>query len=212
MAITSRNPAGRPVSEELTLQLHRALISELENKQFHELSLDGIAKAAGVARPTLYRRYSSISQLALATLETQSKASFVMPYTASLLDDLTTYLNGVATVLHSDAPLSRALRGVLAGALVDSSRQEPFSMLLKKRREPVLSRLQAEQPKWKKGEIEHIADLLFGPILYRVLIRQESVSSPLTRIFVAEALSSRAKRGAYKNGAGEQFRKKRSPT
>lgn len=181
------------MSEKLTQQLHKALISELESKHFHELTLDGIAKAAGVARPTLYRRYSSIQQLAFAALETQSKVRLVMPYTASLADDLATYLSGVATVLHSDAPLSRALRGVLAGALVEATQRESFSRLIKKRREPVLARLNAERPKWKRSEIEHTADLLFGPILYRVLIRQESVSSRLTRVFVTEALSTHAK-------------------
>jgi AcrR family transcriptional regulator len=53
----SNNPNGRPRSVQITEKLHRALWDLLEELEYDEITMERVALAARVSRPTLYRRY-----------------------------------------------------------------------------------------------------------------------------------------------------------
>lgn len=65
-------------------------LAELVDVGFHALSLEGIAKRAGVNKTTLYRRWESKEALMLDAIRERAAARVPIPDTGSLRDDLLT--------------------------------------------------------------------------------------------------------------------------
>jgi AcrR family transcriptional regulator len=63
-AVTARGP-GRPRSEVIDAAIREATIGELLERGFLGLSMEAVAARAGVAKTTLYRRWSGTQDLAI---------------------------------------------------------------------------------------------------------------------------------------------------
>jgi AcrR family transcriptional regulator len=91
-ATAARRP-GRPPDPEadrLILQTAKRLLSE---QGYARMSMDAVARAAGVARTTLYRRYRDKSELVIAAIEhTRAAAGGAPPDTGSARRDLVEHL------------------------------------------------------------------------------------------------------------------------
>ncbi len=173
----SASALGRPRSEAVTQQLHAALWKLLEEEEFDALTMERVAETAGVTRPSLYRRYANLGELTLGALLSFGEAKLPMATTQDVSRDLRTYFAAVVRSLQPGTPVGRAMRGVLAHALTHPPFTQPFAAFLEARRRPVLVRLQAAKPQANSGEIDMLLDGLFGPVLYRLLIRQQPVSA-----------------------------------
>ena len=171
----SNNPSGRPRSEQLTKRIHAAFFSLLEPGSYHSLTLEAIAREAGVSRPALYRRYGSVGRVALAALESAGGEALPMVQTADLGQDLRRYFIALTAAVESSTVLGRALRAVLSESLSDAAFAPAFRAFLERRREPVRLRLRAQDPVAPPERIEAVMDALFGPVLYLQLIRQVEV-------------------------------------
>jgi AcrR family transcriptional regulator len=65
-------------------------LAELVDVGFHALSLEGIAKRAGVNKTTLYRRWGTKEALMLEAIRERASAKVPIPDTGNLRDDLVT--------------------------------------------------------------------------------------------------------------------------
>ncbi|MCE7003673.1 TetR/AcrR family transcriptional regulator [Kibdelosporangium philippinense] len=83
-----RRPGGR--SAHVRTSVLDAGLAELVDVGFHALSLEGIAKRAGVNKTTLYRRWESKEALMLDAIRERAAARVPIPDTGSLRDDLLT--------------------------------------------------------------------------------------------------------------------------
>lgn len=172
---TSNNPAGRPKSGALTERIHAAVFALLETRKYSELSIDAISVRAGVSRPAIYRRYTSVGHIVLAALEAKGPNVLPMPYTSNVKTDLCKYLQKLVAAIEEHSALGKALRGTLATALVDEGFQPDFKRFIATRRRPMLDRLHSWDDSSSEVLRESMADVLFGPLLYRLLIRHASV-------------------------------------
>lgn len=150
----------------------------------HGLTIEGVAARSGVAKTTIYRRWRSKEDLALAALLEliQQEPTPVRPvggtraalraHLARLIDNLNSKLYG------------RTVRGLISDLGVDLELARGF-------RERVLARrVAATRELLRRGidrgelrrdlDLELAVDLLLGPIYYRLTISGE----PLTRAFV----------------------------
>lgn len=66
----SREP-GRPRTPELGAAILDAALAELREKGYHRLSMNVVAGRAGVSKATIYRRWASKADVAIAALERQ---------------------------------------------------------------------------------------------------------------------------------------------
>lgn len=182
---TSNNPAGRPKSGVVTDRIHAAVFALLKRGGYSELSIDAISAQARVSRPAVYRRYTSVGQIVLAALEAKGPGMLPMPYTRDLKDDLCKYFQALAAAIKEHSTVGKALRGTLAAALVDRSFQRVFKRFIATRRQPVLDRLRVWDNLSSDTVLESIADTLFGPLLYRLLIRHVSIETKHIQEMVA---------------------------
>ncbi len=187
-ATKSNNPAGRPQSEKVTASLHKAVWKLIEETNYKELTIERIAETAGVSRPALYRRYSNVGELTLDALLAFDSATLLLPVSKNIDKDLCLYFEAITASLEPQNVVGKALRGVLAHALVHAAFAPKFAEFIAKRREPVRLRLLAWQPNLSEEMVELALDGLFGPILYRSLIRQIPTHSENIAFLVSQTL------------------------
>lgn len=169
---TTNNPAGRPRSGEVTERIHAAVFALMKTGSYRALSLEAIATRAGVSRPALYRRYANVGQIMLGALQAAGSAILPMPHTNDVRKDLCFYFNSLVASIAEDSVIGRALRGVLAAALTDPTLGSDFAQFIEKRREPVRQRLLEWDDALAAAQLDTALDSMFGPILYRLLIRR----------------------------------------
>src|SRR6188508_1821539 len=87
-------PRGRPLDPEIDDAIVRAAAEQLLAHGIQRMTVPGVAAAAGVAKTTVYRRYSTPAQLALAAIG-RLNASDTGPDTGSARDDLLQLLESV---------------------------------------------------------------------------------------------------------------------
>ncbi len=78
---------GRPLDPEIDDAIVRAAMAELLDGGIQRMTVPGVAAAAGVAKTTVYRRYSSPAELALAAIA-RFNATAPDPATGSARSDL----------------------------------------------------------------------------------------------------------------------------
>ena len=82
---------GRPRDESVDEAILTATVRLLHDEGFARMSIAGVAEAAGVGRPAIYRRYRDKTELVLAAIEFM-RARVPAPDTGDARKDLTTHL------------------------------------------------------------------------------------------------------------------------
>jgi AcrR family transcriptional regulator len=85
-AVVKRRPGGR--SARVRTAVLVATVEELAAVGYSELSLDGVARRAGVHRTTLYRRWGTREALILEVMVERTSQAVTVPDTGSLREDL----------------------------------------------------------------------------------------------------------------------------
>jgi AcrR family transcriptional regulator len=116
-------PRGRPRSRQADHAIHDAVLALLEEQGYAELSIEGVAERAGVAKTTIYRRYSSKPTLVAHALLDESAATLAVPDTGSLRRDLVLLLRGMAELL-SRPYWARTVPAIAAAAVDDPELDE----------------------------------------------------------------------------------------
>jgi AcrR family transcriptional regulator len=83
---------GRPLDPEIDDAIVRAAAQLLVEHGIQRMTVPGVAAVAGVAKTTVYRRYASPAQLALAAIAHMNAASPDPPDTGTARQDLTVML------------------------------------------------------------------------------------------------------------------------
>ncbi|HEY2044251.1 MAG TPA: TetR/AcrR family transcriptional regulator [Jatrophihabitans sp.] len=85
---------GRPRSELVEAAILVAALDELAERGYRGLSMEAVAARAGVAKTTVYRRWSGKDDLVMQALQ-QMKGPIVAPAGGSVRDDLVYLVDGV---------------------------------------------------------------------------------------------------------------------
>jgi AcrR family transcriptional regulator len=79
-------PGGR--SAQVRAAVLEAGLAELASVGYHKLSLEGVARRAGVNKTTLYRRWGTLEALLLDAIRARATARVPIPDTGGLREDL----------------------------------------------------------------------------------------------------------------------------
>ncbi|MEU0539335.1 TetR/AcrR family transcriptional regulator [Nocardia sp. NPDC005978] len=172
-------PRGRPRRPGIDHDILRATLNILAAQGYSALSLEAVAKAAGVTRPTIYRRWPGKAALVAHALAA-GLPPLAAPDTGDPLADLRTVATNFITAFTESphAPVTFVLHA--------EARHDPelanhlFASYLAPRAAAVhtlITRAQATTQLRADLAPDLIRDLIFGPLVYRWLVAGE----PMTR-------------------------------
>ncbi|MCV7334559.1 TetR/AcrR family transcriptional regulator [Mycobacterium senegalense] len=152
----------------MTAAIESAFFEELAAVGYGRLSVDAVAKRAGVGKAAIYRRWKSKQDLAVDLVTKVAVAAIDVPDTGTLRGDVRAYLqNGREALTH------RLARTIIPDLLAEAARDPDYSATIAgKIREP--RRLKASQlfeRARQRGEIDDDADIdvaldMIGGALY----------------------------------------------
>ena len=179
IAVAASKTRGRQRSEESEDAILCATLRLLKTKPLRDISVDEIAREAGVGKATIYKWWPSKAYVALDAFLRKMNRMVPNPDTGSAETDLKEQIHYLATFYTS--PTGRIFGQFLAEAQSDRD----FARLLRDRfmkpRREIAGVIFDRAV--NRGEIDPtldrdlVLDLLYGPVMYRLLI----VQSPFGR-------------------------------
>ncbi len=162
--------------------IHAAVLAQLAEHGYAAMTIEAVARAAGVNKTTLYRWWPSKAALVGATFAHAVDGAFPVPDTGTLRDDL-------AALLHSKIDFFGTGPGRLAGDVLANVGSDPdlgqtAAALLRDNHAHIATVLDRAR---RRGEIVRaadpvvLADMLLGPVWFRVVVQRQ----PFTQADVA---------------------------
>lgn len=164
---------GRPRSEESRAAILAATWQLLQTTPLKKLSIESIAREAGVGKTTIYRWWPSKAAVAVDAFLAQIEAVLPFPDTETVAESLVLQVRQVVKAFQGD--IGQIVAGIIAEGQDDPEALASFrDRFLNPRREVAREVIQQGID---SGEFdaaldpELAMDILYGPIYYRLLIQ-----------------------------------------
>ncbi|MCC7547726.1 MAG: TetR/AcrR family transcriptional regulator [Burkholderiales bacterium] len=174
---------GRPRSEHSHEAILDAVLRLLEAEGYDALTIEGVARQAGVGKQTIYRWWKCKAELVLEAYANHAASKTPVPDRGSLRADLEAFL-GVAFKRLTDIS-GPIMRGLMADAVHDDEFREVLVSAFVAKRHDALR--QIFQRGMERGEVDLAADidlaceLILGPLWYRLLLQQGKLDARFAR-------------------------------
>lgn len=164
----SPNGRGRPRSAEIQEAIHSAFLEEMQDEGYNSVSIDSVARRAGISRTTIYRWYKDKDEIALEIAEGYVQQPDLDVPSGDYQSDIREYFSRTFDNANARGPLFTAL---MARAQCDKEfAQRVWTIFSKPRRELLDSIIEQNQASSRKGfRRETLLDLIFGAIWYRMM-------------------------------------------
>ncbi|WP_322049427.1 TetR/AcrR family transcriptional regulator [Paraburkholderia sp. J67] len=163
-------PGERARKKKLVLDAARELLAE---NGVSGLAVEGVASRSGVAKTTIYRRYRSKTDLALAVLLDMVDDVGAQPDVGDACSQLAAVVDRTIELLRSTL-MGRIMQGLVSEVATDPELAEAYRKNVVNRRLADIRRV--VERGIEKGELregldpEMVTDLLLGPIYYRLFL------------------------------------------
>lgn len=175
-------------TERAILDATRELLAE---GGVQRLTVEGVAARSGVAKTTIYRRWRSKDELALAVLLNMVEQIVELPDLGDTRAELIAFVNGAVEILGSTL-MGRVMQGLVSDLATDPALGQAF-------RERVVSYRVSEMRRLVERGIERgdlrpdtdvdlLHEALFGPVYYRLLLSGGTLDSGLAARLVDAVL------------------------
>lgn len=176
VANASKSPRRR--GAERTRELLEVTLVMADEVGYGGLSIEAIARRAGVGKHTIYRRWLSLHELLLDALEHVWVSDFDYRTTGSIREDLREQFIRSSTGLKK-APLGPIYRAVIAAAQSDEQlRDTIYERFLATVESRTLARVRLAQDRGELRsdvDLEPVIDVLAGSLYYRFLLSTRPV-------------------------------------
>ncbi|MFF4869915.1 TetR/AcrR family transcriptional regulator [Streptomyces sp. NPDC000961] len=169
-----RAPAGAAVlREDVTEAIRAAVFEELATVGFARMSIEGIARRAGVGKTAVYRRWKSKLSLVLDLVGAFAAQGLPAPATGSLYGDVRALLEVAAQAL-SHPVASRVVPDLLVEAARHPEIADAVKAALLDGQQGVVARIVREAV--ARGELpegadpDRALDLVAGPLYWRLVV------------------------------------------
>ncbi|MEW2472349.1 MULTISPECIES: TetR/AcrR family transcriptional regulator [Micromonospora] len=176
---------------EITTAIRRALMQELAAVGYGRLSIEAVARRAGVSKTAIYRRWNSKLDLVLEVVTAAAGARLPALDTGSLRGDLALLFQVVAHALGH--PLAaQIIPDLLAEAARNPTIDETLQQVLRARQQEVAGRLITRAV--DRGELpattdpDAAVDLIVGPLYWRLAIARTPVTDSYLETLVDSVL------------------------
>lgn len=198
---SSRPAAGRPRSAEAQRAVLDAARELFEAHGYTGATIEAVAARSGVAKTTIYRWWPNRASLLVEVLAEVHTAAVPLPAGAEAVRAIVGELRDAAVALNG-------LTGRLLTALIGEAQHDPevsaelLEGLFRPRRAAtarVIRRAQEQGTIRPDVPPDIAADLLFGPLFYRLLVRHDSVTSAFMMQVFRYAVEGLGKRPASRS-------------
>lgn len=185
-ALETGHDKRRARTERRFLDATRELLAEAG---FASLTVEGVAARAGVAKTTIYRRYRSRTDLALAVLLDMVGDVSTQPYAEDTPTELVRLVDRTVDLMGTSV-MGQIMKGLVSEVAADPELAQVYRARVVKHRLEEVSAL--VERGISRGELragldpEMVTDLLLGPIYYRLFLS----GSPLDRQFAERLVAT----------------------
>ncbi|MFE0024259.1 TetR/AcrR family transcriptional regulator [Amycolatopsis sp. NPDC059021] len=174
--MSTRKPTGAAVLQpEVTQAITEAVLDELAEQGFGRLSMEAVAKRAGVGKSALYRRWPSKHDMISAVVSEFSVTRAEVEDTGSLRGDLMLTLKALQEWI-THPRFSRILPDLVAEGARHPGQAEVMRTSIaiprRERGEDMLRRAIARGELPEDTDLEMALDLLAAPMYWRLVVRQ----------------------------------------
>lgn len=174
-----RAPAGAAVlQEDVTDAIRAAVFSELAKVGYGRMSIEGVARRAGVGKTAVYRRWRSKPHMVIDLVSAIAGNVILAPDTGSLRGDVQELLEGAALALRH--PLAaQIVPDLLAEASRNPEIAETLETVLRKVQQGIstaMVRNAVERGELPEGTDPDLAiDLAIGPLYWRLAVMRTAL-------------------------------------
>jgi AcrR family transcriptional regulator len=172
---------GRPRSEESEEAILAATIQLLTQKPLRDISMEEIARKAGVGKATIYKWWPSKAYVALDAFLRKTNQMVPMPDTGSVRKDILEQVR--SSLVFYRSPAGRILGQFVAESQADKEFAFLFRQRFLKPRREATGVIFARGI--ERGEIdpnvnpELVLDMIYGPAIYRMIVRHAPIEDKL---------------------------------
>jgi AcrR family transcriptional regulator len=170
----------------------RAAVEVLAEQGMPGFTIEAVANRAGASKATLYRRWSSRSELLIEAMDEFASRPLAVPTTGHLRADL------IELVRAAEALLRGRLFPRLMAAFIDAAEREPalqqlHAAITESRRQPVRqvlvqARLRGELP--PTADLDLAIDMLAAPLFYGRFIAHRQLGDGYAETLVDHVLAA----------------------
>lgn len=183
---------GRPRDPRLHEAIAEATIALLAEAGYEALTMEAVSCRAATTKAAIYRRWTSKAALVADVFATRAETAMVVPDTGSVRGDLLAHVRNVIAAFGE--PVGRAVLNVVTAGSSHPELAEPLRAGFVRRRRQAVAEILARGI--DRGEIPAgadaglAADLLLGPVYYRLLVSGEPVDATIAPALVDAALGA----------------------
>ena len=171
-------------SDAAILKATRELLAEVGVRG---LTVEGVAARAGVAKTTVYRRWSSKEDLALAVLLEMAEEIVRVPDQGNVRDELIAFVDGAVRILGKTL-MGRVMQGLVSEFAENEAFGEAFHERVVSVRlagiRRVIERGIARGELRSDVDVGLVHELLFGPVNYRLMLTGAELDGQLAERIV----------------------------
>ncbi|WP_307798578.1 TetR/AcrR family transcriptional regulator [Actinoplanes flavus] len=197
MATIKRAPAGAAVLRgDITVAIRNAVMSELAEVGYGRLSIEAVARRAGVGKTAIYRRWSNKLEMVMEIISDVAERKVPLPDTGSFSGDLQLLLMIVSTALQHRIA-SQIIPDLMAEAARNPQIAETLQRALRTHQQAVGEKLigqavaRGELPEGTDPEVA--VDMILGPLYWRLAVARQPIGEDyLEKFTVAVTAALRA--------------------
>ncbi|WP_308121203.1 TetR/AcrR family transcriptional regulator [Paractinoplanes bogorensis] len=200
MATGKRAPAGAAVLRtDITVAIRDAVMYELAEVGYGRLSIEAVARRAGVGKTAIYRRWSNKLEMVLEIVSDVAGRSVPLPDTGSFAGDLQLIMMIVSRALQHRIA-SQIIPDLMAEAARNPQIAETLQTALRTHQQAVGEKLigqavaRGELPEGTDPDVA--VDLILGPLYWRLAVsRSKPDAEYLDKLMVAVTAALRGSAG-----------------
>jgi AcrR family transcriptional regulator len=197
VATVKRAPAGAAVLRgDITAAIRNAVMNELAEVGYGRLSIEAVARRAGVGKTAIYRRWGNKLEMVLEIVSDVAGRSVPLPDTGSFANDLQLLMMIVSRALQHRIA-SQIIPDLMAEAARNPQIAETLQTALRTHQQSVGDKLvgqaiaRGELPEGTDPEVA--VDLILGPLYWRLAVARTPISDDyLEKMITAVAAALRA--------------------
>ena len=176
--LAARGP-GRPRDEDARKRILKAALDLVEEQGFAPVTSDAIAERAAASKATVYRWWPNKAAVVIEAFREAVEPEVPFPDTGCFREDITTQVRNFARLLSGRG--GRMLTAFAVAARSDPEVAEAFRTIWSDPRraeaKAMLVRCQERRQLRRDADLDMVLDALYGPLYYRLLVKNERPSA-----------------------------------